>query len=74
MVILVQLVLLGQAELVLNLFLNFFLTQSSSAFSRIITTAPTAAGIMGEIRFNTSNNKMYIWNCSAWRVVDTTAS
>lgn len=48
--------------------------QSSSAFSRIITTAPTAAGIMGEIRFNTSNNKMYIWNGSAWRVVDTTAS
>lgn len=48
--------------------------QSSSAFSRIITTAPTAAGIMGEIRFNTSNNKMYIWNGSAWRVVDTAAS
>ena len=48
--------------------------QSSSAFSRIITTAPTAPGIMGEIRFNTSNNKMYIWNGSAWRAVDTSAS
>ena len=52
--------------------LNF--PQSSGSFSRIVTAVPTSAGIMGEIIFNTTNNKMYIWNGSAWRAIATSAS
>tara|TARA_Y100001936_G_scaffold101890_1_gene100259 strand:- start:269 stop:2239 length:1971 start_codon:yes stop_codon:yes gene_type:complete len=52
--------------------LNF--PQSSGSFSRIVTTVPTSSGIMGEIIFNTTNNKMYIWNGSAWRAIATSAS
>jgi len=52
--------------------LNF--PQSSGSFSRIVTTVPTSSGIMGEIIFNTTNNKMYIWNGSAWRAIATNAS
>jgi len=52
--------------------LNF--PQSASSFARIITAVPTSAGIMGEIRFNITDDKLYIWNGANWSIIETTAS
>ena len=52
--------------------LNF--PQSASSFARIITAVPTSAGIMGEIRFNITDDKLYIWNGAIWSIIETTAS
>tara|TARA_B100001093_G_scaffold403006_1_gene390897 strand:+ start:605 stop:2371 length:1767 start_codon:yes stop_codon:yes gene_type:complete len=52
--------------------LNF--PQSSSSFARIITAVPTSAGIVGEIRFNITDDKLYIWNGETWSMIETTAS
>ena len=52
--------------------LNF--PQSASSFARIITAVPKSAGIMGEIRFNITDDKLYIWNGANWSIIETTAS